>query len=319
VRAILVLMAAVSLVGVACGAGHSAARESAVTPVASPTLTPPAPAPAPTLGPQVVVPAPWAPPPAPLGIAPPDVSAAAAVVVDEASGEVLYGKRADDRLAPASLTKIATAVLALEEGDLDATVDVDVDSRVMRNSTVMGLLPGDRFTLRDLLYGMMLPSGNDAALAVGRAVAGSDAAFVREMNALARRLDLRDTSFANPHGLGAREHFMSARDLAMLSRYAMTLPAFREVVGASSWTASGSRAIGLSNINTFLYAYPGADGLKTGYTRRAGPTLAASAVRGGHRVFVVLLNAPARESDAAALMDWAFAAHAWPAAAGSVR
>jgi D-alanyl-D-alanine carboxypeptidase len=179
----------------------------------------------------------------------------------------------------------------------------------------MGLLPGDWFTLRDLLYGMMLPSGNDAALAIGRHLAGSDAAFIGEMNALAERLGLWDTHFANPHGLGARDHFTSARDLAMLSRYAMTVPGFADLVATPSWTANGSRGIALGNINTFLFNYPGADGLKTGYTRRAGPTLAASATRAGHRLFVVLLNAPARESDAYALMDWAFSAFEWPAPA----
>jgi D-alanyl-D-alanine carboxypeptidase len=247
------------------------------------------------------------------------VSASAAAVIDEASGALLFGKDAHDRRAPASLTKIATAVIALERGDLDAVVDVDVDSRIMRGSTVMGLIPGDRFTLRDLLYGMMLPSGNDAALSIGRHLAGSDAAFVGEMNALAQRLGLWDTHFANPHGLGAREHLTSARDVAMLSRYAMSVPGFAELVGTASWTASGSREIPLSNINTFLFTYPGADGLKTGYTRRAGLTIAASAMREGHRVIVVLLNAPQREADAYALMDWAFATFQWPAPAGVTR
>ena len=160
---------------------------------------------------------------------------------------------------------------------------------------------------------MMLPSGNDAALAVGRHLAGSDAAFVTEMNALAERLGLWDTHFANPHGLGAPDHLTSARDMAMLSRYAMSLPGFPDLVGASSWLAAGSRQIPLYNINTFLFTYPGADGLKTGYTRRAGLTIVASATRGGHRVYVVLLNAPQREADAYALMDWAFASFEWPA------
>jgi D-alanyl-D-alanine carboxypeptidase len=245
------------------------------------------------------------------------VSAASAVVLDEESGALLYAKAGHDIRAPASLTKIATAVLALEHGRLDAEVAVDVDSRVMRGSTVMGLIPGDRFTLRDLLYGMMLPSGNDAALAIGRYLAGSDAAFVAQMNALAERLGLWDTHFANAHGLGARDHLTSARDLAMLARYAMSVPGFAKIVGAASWTANGSRQITLYNINTFLFAYPGADGLKTGYTRRAGSTIAASAVLDGHRVYVILLNAPQREADAAALMDWAFASHRWLAVEGA--
>ena len=272
------------------------------------TLAPPS---TPTPQPNIVLPGPWDAPPSPIDMPPPALSAASAVVLDEASGAVLWHKAGDDVRAPASLTKIATAVIALETGNLDAEVVVDVDSRTMYRSTLMGLLPGDRFTLRDLVYGMMLPSGNDAALAIGRHLAGSDAAFVDEMNAFAERLGLWDTHFANPHGLGARDHVTSARDIAMLSRYAMSVPGFAEIVGTGYWSASGSREIGLSNINTFLFAYPGADGLKTGYTRRAGSTIAASAVRDGHRVYVVLLNAPQRESDAYALMDWAFAAFQW--------
>ncbi|MGE3986248.1 MAG: D-alanyl-D-alanine carboxypeptidase family protein, partial [Dehalococcoidia bacterium] len=132
---------------------------------------------------------------------PPEIAAIAAVIVDEASGAVLYDKNAHMSAAPASLTKIATLVLALEDGRLDEVVETDVDSASMRGSTIMGLEPGDRFSLRDLLYGMMLPSGNDAALAVGRFVAGNDEAFVKKMNLLMRRLGLTETTWTNPHGL----------------------------------------------------------------------------------------------------------------------
>lgn len=234
------------------------------------------------------------------------------MVIDEASGAVLYDKDAHLALPPASLTKIATAILALEQGDLDAWVEIDVDSSTMRGSTIMGLLPGDRFRLRDLLYGLMLPSANDAALAIGRHIAGSDAAFVQQMNQLLARLGLRDSRFANPHGLGNRDHVVSAYDLAMLSRYAMTLPGFHQIVNAPSWTARGSRTLAFANINTFLHGYPGADGVKTGYTRSAGSTLAASVWRNGRRVFVVVLNSPVRNEDARLLLNWAFANHTWP-------
>jgi D-alanyl-D-alanine carboxypeptidase len=254
--------------------------------------------------------------PAPVnagGAEPPAISALSAVVMDEASGEVLYDRDAHRALAPASLTKIATAIVALERGDMDALVEADVDSTQMRSSTVMGLLPGDTFRLRDLMYGLMLPSGNDAALAIGRAVAGSDAAFVAQMNLLAARLGLRDTRFENPHGLGNRRHLTSAYDLALLTRYAMTFPLFRELAGTGGWKAEGSRTLWLGNLNTFLFTYPGADGVKTGYTRSAGKTIVASAVRNGHRLYAVVLNAPNREQDAAALLDWAFANFRWTA------
>ena len=181
----------------------------------------------------------------------------------------------------------------------------------MRGSTVMGLLPGDRFPLRDLLYGLMLPSGNDAALAIGRHVAGTDEAFVGQMNGLLLRLGLADSHFANPHGLGGLDHMTSAYDLAMLSRYGMSLPGFREISTAPFWVAQGSRRIPLGNVNAFLYSYAGADGVKTGYTRRAGPTLASSATRDGHRLFAVILNSPSREDDARRLLDWAFTNFDW--------
>jgi D-alanyl-D-alanine carboxypeptidase (penicillin-binding protein 5/6) len=245
-------------------------------------------------------------------VPPPAVNALAAVVIDEASGAVIYDKGAHAALPPASLTKIATLILALERGDLDGWVNIDVDSSAMRGSTIMGLLPGDRFRLRDLLYGLMLPSGNDAALAIGRHLAGSDAAFVGEMNGLLARLGLRDSRFANPHGLGNRDHVTSAYDLAMLSRYGMTLPGFFDIVNATSYVARGSRTLSFSNINTFLGYFSGADGVKTGYTRSAGPTLAASAMRGGHRLFVVILNSPSRNDDARVLLNWAYANHTWP-------
>jgi D-alanyl-D-alanine carboxypeptidase len=176
----------------------------------------------------------------------------------------------------------------------------------MVGSSLMGLLPGDCFQLRDLVYGLMLPSGNDAALAIARHITGSDAAFVDAMNALLARLELKDSHFVNPHGLDAKGHVASAHDLALLANYAMTLPFFEQVVSARQWTARGSRVIALPNVNGFLSGYAGADGVKTGFTDGAGRTLVASATRNGKRVFVALLNAPNRYEDAGKLMDWAF-------------
>jgi D-alanyl-D-alanine carboxypeptidase (penicillin-binding protein 5/6) len=262
-------------------------------------------------GSTTLTPDPRAPAPTPTGTPAPSVSAAAVAVLDEASGAVLYTMNASRPMHPASLTKIATAVLALECGALDESITADVDSRAMKSSTVMGLLPGDQFTLQDLLYGLMLPSGNDAALAVGRHIAGSDAAFVEMMNALATRLGLEDTHFANAHGVSTRGHLSTAHDLALLARHAMGIPEFREIVGTRTHVASGTRTIDLSNVNPFLVTYHGADGVKTGYTWRSGRTMLASATRDGHRVYVVLLNAPEMEKDAQALMDWAFSSFRW--------
>jgi D-alanyl-D-alanine carboxypeptidase len=259
------------------------------------------------------------PPPAPSSEAPvlvgapaPEIDAAGAVVIDEASGAVLFDHNAYAGLAPASLTKIATAILAIEGSDLDGWATSDIDHRTMPGSSVMGLLPGDCFPVRDLLYGLMLPSGNDAALAIGRYVAGSDAGFVSSMNALVARLGLTGTRFENAHGLDGSAHRSSAYDLAMLARYGMALPEFAATVAAPGWTAVGSRELTMRNVNRFLSAYPDADGVKTGFTGDAGRTLVASATRDGRRLYVVLLDAPNRFTDAATLLDWAFEQHRWP-------
>ncbi|HJN92050.1 MAG TPA: serine hydrolase [Dehalococcoidia bacterium] len=265
------------------------------------------------------LPIPTAPPPLRMGPASaPPITAVSAVVVDGVSGSVLFARDGNRPLAPASLTKIATAVLAIERGDLAAIHDVTVDSGKMIGSTLMGLRPGDRFSLRDLLYGLMLPSGNDAAIAVGRAISGDDGIFVAELNALLARVGLNDSRLTNPHGLDEAGHRASAHDLAMLARYAMTMPAFREIVSARSWTASGSREIELSNTNKFLTGYPGADGVKTGFTRAARASLVASAERNGHRVFVALLDDSNRDGDAAVLLNWVFANYCWPDGEGLV-
>jgi len=244
----------------------------------------------------------------------PDFDARAAVVIDEASGEILYEYNAHDSVAMASLTKIATAILAIEGSTVDSWAPInDVDYRQMPGSSVMGVIPGDCFTVRDLLYGLMLPSGNDAALAIARYQAGSDESFVHQMNTLTRRLGLTATSFTDPHGLGSETHRSSAYDIAMMSRYAMTqLPLFRSIVQTASWTTGGDRPLSLRNVNSFLSQFQDADGVKTGYTEEAGRTLSASATRNGHRVYAVILNDNNRYSTAGALIDWAFENYTWP-------
>ena len=302
---------AVHVVGGA-GAGAMAQTSNVPLVVATPEV-------AAVVGP---VPAAWGTPPRMRADAPPAPSgpAVAVLLFDEASAQVLYHHNGNEPLAPASLTKIATAIVAIERGDLDRRVTTDVDSRVMRGSTVMGLIPGDEFTVRDLLYGMMLPSGNDAALAIGRATSGSDSAFVEDMNKLAARLGLTETHFANPHGLNAPGHLTSAHDLALLSRYAMTLPDFRAVVTTTAWVARGSRDIAVTNvINDVLYSIAGADGVKSGYTRQAGRTLVASATRNGHRLYAVVLNDQQRLTDASALLEWGFRSFDWDTSVAAVQ
>ena len=172
----------------------------------------------------------------------PGVVANAYIVVDAATGAVLAEHQAHQRRPVASLTKIMTALLVLEQARLDEVVTVDdAISRLSRRSTVMGVVPGEQLTVRDLLYGMMLPSGNDAALALAIHVGGAESAFVGMMNERADGLEMRNTHFANSHGLDSRRgnHYSSAYDLSLLTRVAMENATFREIVGTYSWSAQG--------------------------------------------------------------------------------
>ena len=243
---------------------------------------------------------------------PPLVGAAAAVVIDAGSGVVLWGKDEHKPMQPASTTKIVTALLAVERGDLDEKITVAVDDRRFMVGSRMGLNQGDTFTLRDLLYGLMLPSGNDAAIVIAQHLAGSEGAFADLMTQRMCDLGLVDSSFINASGLGRGEsNLASAFDLAQVSRFAMEQPAFAEIARARVWTAKGSRTISFSNLNELVHSYNGADGVKIGWTPGAGNTIVGSATRYGHRVIVALLNTPNRGAESAALLNWAFSTFSW--------
>ena len=233
-------------------------------------------------------------------------------MLDEASGAILFERDGHRRMAPASLTKIAAAMVVIEAGGLDRVIDVhpDLQREWQEDSSTMGLEPGDRFSIRDLLYGLMLVSGNDAADALAEATGGTGA-FVQRMNELATRIGLHDTHFTDPSGLGGPDHFSTASDLALLSRYAMRSDVFRQLVGTETYVAHGPRDIDLYNLNPLLNYTPGVDGVKTGYTEQAGRTFVLSATREGHRVYAVLLNTTTRAQDAIAIIEWAFANHRW--------
>jgi D-alanyl-D-alanine carboxypeptidase (penicillin-binding protein 5/6) len=239
---------------------------------------------------------------------PQGISAEFAAVVDGDSGELLYGKDPHGRVAPASLTKIATAIAALENANLTDTVSVRVNAAEMAESTVMGLSPGERVSLRTLLYGLMLPSGNDAALAIAQHVGGSEARFVEMMNALVARLELKNTHFANPHGLDQSGHYSSPYDMSTLARYGMRDPNFATLAGARLFEAEGYT---LYNLNRLLWSYEGADGVKPGFTDAAGRAVVGSATRAGHRVFVTLMRSPDLWGDCIGLLDYAFRSFHW--------
>ncbi|HEX5417905.1 MAG TPA: D-alanyl-D-alanine carboxypeptidase family protein [Chloroflexota bacterium] len=252
--------------------------------------------------------------PAKTGTAPPPaVHATAIAVLDEGSGALLYGKNPHERLAPASVTKIFTTLVALRYGTLAKPITVQFDPSELSDSTLMGIHPGETYTLEDLLYGLMLPSGNDAALAIANGVGGSVDHFVALMNAQAADLSLHDSHFVNPHGLDAPGHYTSAYDLAIAARYGMTqYPEFRKLVIARTWTVNGTRTFKVYNLNRFLWSYPGADGVKIGYTDAAGHTIVASATRNGHRIYVVLLNCDDIVDDSVPLFNWVFDNFTWP-------
>ena len=244
-----------------------------------------------------------------VGAGPP-ITGRTAMVLDADTGKVLLDRQGDLRVAPASLTKIMTTLIAIERGQLSDVVKVSVDSQQLARTTgssIMGLMPGEEIKLEDLLYGMMLPSGNDASLAVAEHISGSVDAFVALMNLRAAELGLKNTHFANPHGLDASGHYSSARDMVLLSRYAMGNATFARIAGARSYTAQGKqRSYSLWNLNRLIGQYPGADGVKIGYTDDAGQTIVGSATRGGRRLYVAVMGCTAMYSDASALLDYYF-------------
>lgn len=239
----------------------------------------------------------------------PAVQAESAILMDVDSKRVLYEKNADEPKPIASITKIMTAILAIEYGRLDDVVVVSPKASGMEGSSIY-LRPGERVTLETLLYGLMLRSGNDAAVAIAEHLAGSEENFVRLMNIKAWELGMKNTRFANSHGLDEEGHYSTARDMALLSAYALKNPIFQEIVNTRTKRVSwpGERwSRSWVNKNKMLQFYDGADGVKTGYTRKAGRTLVSSATRHGQQLVVVTLNDPDDWRDHMRLLDYGFA------------
>lgn len=273
-------------------------------------------APTATLTPPTATPLPPTPTPAPprkTGSAPaPQVSGVSVSVIDGDSGALLYGLDPHRRLAPASVTKIFTALLALRYGNPQQEITVQFDPAELSDSTLMGIHPGETYTLEDLLYGLMLPSGNDAALAIANAIGGSEEHFVDMMNDEVTDLGLHDSHFVNPHGLDAPDHYSSAYDLTVAARHGMQhYPEFRKVVGTETRVVHGTRSFTIENLNRFLGNYPGADGVKIGFTDNAGRTIVASATRNGHQVFVAVMKVGDWVSNTAPLFNWVYQNFTW--------
>ncbi len=242
----------------------------------------------------------------------PVITAAEAIVVD-GDGNVLYSQNADTPMSMASITKVMTAIVALESGvslDTPWTITSSVNE-LDPASSVVGYQPGDETTLGEMLRALLVHSGNDAALSIAECIAGSEEAFVEMMNAKALELGLSNTHFANSHGLDAYGHYSTAADLVVLGRYAMQFPLFASIVGSTTTEVSiGGVQTTFTATNALLNAYPGMRGIKTGTTAGAGEAFLGLATRGGVSLYVVVIGCTSdadRWSDTRTLLDWGFA------------
>jgi len=244
-----------------------------------------------------------------VGLAQPlPITAKSAILADSETGEILWSLNPDLKCYPASLTKIMTAVLILERGNLDDWVTVPKEAAFTGESS-MALKEGERVQMRDLLNAILVRSANDACVAAAIHIAGSVDKFVEWMNEKARELGMGNTNFVNPHGLHDPRHYTTARDLLTLSRYALRNPVFRSIVSQREITIAPTNKSALRhyrNRNKLLEFYPGCDGVKTGYTVPAGRCLVASATRNGWQLIAIVLGSQDHFADCATLLDYGF-------------
>lgn len=270
-----------------------------------------APTPTPTLPPT---PTPTPLPPTATPTPPPFISGAAAYVIDADTNRVLYQMNGFQQLPIASTTKIMTAIVAIENGNLDQGVTVGQSEldEVPSGSSSAGLVAGDYFRLHTLLYALMLRSGTDASIVIAHTIAGSTANFVAMMNQKAQQLQLTHTHFNSPHGFDGNSHYSSAADLVKLANYAMRNAVFAQIVGQRVYDISPTlytHKYHWENTNSLLFTYQGADGVKTGFTNNAGVCLVFSARRNGHHLIGAELHASSYEDafdDGTRLLDLGF-------------
>lgn len=240
-----------------------------------------------------------------------EIIADGAVLLDGPSGAELWGKNAHEQFFPASSTKMLTALLVIEQGDLDGIVTVELSDTQVEPSSIY-FKPGEQYTRRELLYALMLKSANDVARALARDNAGSVEAFAEKMTRRAHQLGAERSQFRNPHGLHDPEHYSTPYDLALIARYAMQQPVFRQIVGTThyEWAGGANGAVRLRNTNRLLRDFPGCTGLKTGYTRRAGHVLVSSAARDGQEVISVVMHSDkfGKWTDSGLLLSYGLAA-----------
>lgn len=238
------------------------------------------------------------------------IKSEAVILIDAKTGQVLYEKNSDKKMYPASITKIVTGIMAIESPMLDELATTSKRARWVEGTRVY-LAKDEAKPLRELVYGLLINSGNDAAIVIAEHLSGSVENFATEMNTFVDRvIGSNHTNFTNPHGLFHEQHYTTARDMAMLSQYAMSNRTFRKIVGTRKYPWKGEEWVtNLVNHNKLLWRYDGATGIKNGYVSKSGNTLVSSAKRGTTELIVVCLKAPGSEtiySDAKKLLDYGF-------------
>ena len=239
---------------------------------------------------------------------PSGISADTAVLMDVATGDLLFGKQANKRRPPASTTKIMTAILGFELGRSDEVVTVSQKAADVGEAT-LHLDPSEKINLYELITGALVRSGNDACVAIAEHIAGSEEQFVQLMNQKALALGAQNTHFENTNGLPRKEHYSTAYDLALIARHGLQIPQFGSITRQKETKIhflEPDFTMDLKNTNKLLWNYPYADGVKTGTTIAAGKCLVASATKEGRQLLVVVLNAPDRFGDAQKLLEWGF-------------
>jgi D-alanyl-D-alanine carboxypeptidase (penicillin-binding protein 5/6) len=242
----------------------------------------------------------------------PVISAEGALAVDLASGVTLYEKNADATLLPASTTKIITALVALDTYPLEQVLTVPPSVNV--DGQKMKLYAGEQMTAEDLLYGLLVYSANDAAMALAIDYPGGYDAFIDAMNQKAKALSMTNSHFENPVGLDGMDQTTTAKDLLRASEVAMRNPEFAKIVGTefiSFSDVSGRSKYNLKNVNELLGSVPGVSGIKTGWTENARENLVTYIERDGHRVIIVLLGSQDRFGETKQLIDWIFGSYEW--------
>jgi len=239
----------------------------------------------------------------------PNINARIAVAYDRKSGKVIYGKNENKRTAMASTTKIMTAIVLIENADLNQTITVSAKAAGTGGSR-LGLKHNDKITMKDLLYGLMLKSGNDAAVAIAENVGGSIEKFADLMNEEAKKIGLNNTHYVTPHGLDNPEHYTTAYELAKLADYALKNEIFAKVVNTKNYTVTiNGYPKNITNTNELLGYLDGVNGVKTGFTNNAGRCLVTSVNRNGFEIITVVLQADTkkiRTTDSISLIEYVY-------------